>query len=48
MMFFKLDFFLILKKGTCIYDIYYRRNNILKKKNHMFIFWFKGDFKFVF
>jgi hypothetical protein len=45
MMFFKFDFFFNLKKGTHIYDQYYHRDNLLKKKNHMFIFWFKGDFK---
>jgi hypothetical protein len=44
MMFFKLEF-LIFKKGTHIYDLYYHRNNILKKKSHMFIFWFREDFK---
>jgi hypothetical protein len=45
MMFFKLEFFFNLKKKTHVHDSYYHKNNIIKKKNHMFNFWFKGDFK---
>jgi uncharacterized Zn finger protein len=44
MIFFKLEILIFLKKGTHIYDLYYHINNILKK-NHMFIFWFRGTLK---
>jgi hypothetical protein len=43
MMFLKLDFFLILKKGTHIYDLYYCKNNILKKEKPYIHFLVWGD-----
>jgi hypothetical protein len=45
MIFLKLEFLNFFEKWINIYDLYYHINNILKKKNHMFSFWFSKNFK---